>query len=50
MIHYFKTAFKGAGLIWNSDNEREVKSIVEFTINAAIDELDARPADWRERR
>lgn len=34
LVHYFATAFRAAGLIWDSDNDSEVRQIID-----AIDEM-----------
>jgi len=35
LTHYFRTAFAGAGLKWDADNEAEVEDIVNDLLIAA---------------
>jgi hypothetical protein len=36
LVHYFKRAFQGGGLHWNSDNQAEVEQAVDLIISAAV--------------
>ena len=37
LVHYFKTAFEASGLRWDSDNEAEVREIVENLVTEIIE-------------
>jgi hypothetical protein len=35
LVHYFRTVFEAAGLRWDSDNQAEIETAVEYLIDAA---------------
>lgn len=37
LCHYFKLVFERSGLKWDSDNEAEVREIVDLMIVAALE-------------
>lgn len=40
LVHYFQTAFEGAGLLWNYDNEVEMERLVDGLMDAVADEAE----------
>lgn len=48
LTHYFRTAFEGANLDWDSDYEDEIAEAVDHIVKAAAAEAEARLGRSRE--